>query len=170
MSNSRMRKSEVTYKPLIRAGMVLGVGLGGFVDGILFHQLLQVHNMLSARLPKTTIANIEVNMFWDGLFHSFTLLMTLMGIAMLWRAGKREEVPWAGKAFAGSCLMGWGIFNFSEGIVDHYVLNIHHVVESMGPSVYDLLFVASGVVFIIGGWLAIRKECTQELAFHPTAA
>jgi uncharacterized membrane protein len=109
-------------------------------------------------------------MFWDGLFHSFTWLMTIIGIAILWRAGKRVDVPWAGKTFAGSCLMGWGIFNLSEGIVDHYILNVHHVVESMGQSIYDLLFLLSGVVFIVGGWMAIRKEREQELVFHPTPA
>lgn len=29
-------------------GIVLGVGLGGFVDGILLHQLLQWHHMLTS--------------------------------------------------------------------------------------------------------------------------
>ena len=51
----------------------MGIGLGGFFDGILFHQLLQIHNMLSAKYPNTSIANLEINMFWDGLFHALTL-------------------------------------------------------------------------------------------------
>ena len=59
-------------KPLISAGICMGIGLGGFVDGILFHQILQTHSMLSARLPNTTLRNLEVNMFWDGLFHAMT--------------------------------------------------------------------------------------------------
>jgi uncharacterized membrane protein len=29
-------------------GVVLGVGLGGFVDGILLHQVLQWHHMLTS--------------------------------------------------------------------------------------------------------------------------
>ena len=41
-------------RPLISAGTLLGIGLGGFVDGIVLHQMLQVHNMLSARRPKET--------------------------------------------------------------------------------------------------------------------
>ena len=162
-----MTKDEVSYKPLIKSGIFLGIGLGGFFDGILFHQLLQVHNMLSARFPKSTIANIEVNMFWDGLFHTLTYVITIIGLATLWKAGKRDDVPWAGKTFLGACFLGWGIFNLSEGIVDHYILNIHHVVERMGQSVYDLLFLLSGVVFIVGGWLAIRNEHREDLIFHP---
>lgn len=165
-----MNSHDVTYKPLIKSGIVLGVGLGGFFDGILFHQLLQVHNMLSATHPKTSITNMEVNMFWDGLFHSFTWLMTLFGLALLWKAGKRVDVPWSGKTFVGALLMGWGVFNLAEGIVDHYVLNIHHVVEAMGQSVYDLLFVLSGAVLILAGWFVIRGERQQRLVFHPTPA
>jgi uncharacterized membrane protein len=63
-------------RPLIAAGTLLGVGMGGFVDGILFHQILQLHNMLSAKYPRagvavaTALVNVEVNMFWDGLFHA----------------------------------------------------------------------------------------------------
>ncbi|MBV8486876.1 MAG: DUF2243 domain-containing protein, partial [Planctomycetaceae bacterium] len=79
--------------PLISAGTLLGVGLGGFVDGIVFHQILQVHNMLSGKYPATTLVNSEINMFWDGLFHAFCWIMTVLGVALLWRAGRRSEVP-----------------------------------------------------------------------------
>lgn len=41
-----MRKDDVTYKPLIKSGIFLEVGLGGFFDGILFHQLMQIHNII----------------------------------------------------------------------------------------------------------------------------
>jgi uncharacterized membrane protein len=56
--------------PLIAAGTLMGTGMGGFVDGILFHQVLQIHNMLSAKLPPNTLINAKVNMIWDGLFHN----------------------------------------------------------------------------------------------------
>ncbi len=60
-----MNTATVT-KPLTRAGIFLGIGLGGFIDGILFHQILQLHNMLTARIPKDTIPNIEINMVWGA--------------------------------------------------------------------------------------------------------
>jgi uncharacterized membrane protein len=85
--------------------------MGGFVDGILFHQILQLHNMLSARRPPTTVVNIEVNMVWDGLFHAFTWIVTAVGLVMLFRAGHRKEVPWSGRVLVGSMLAGWGLFN-----------------------------------------------------------
>ena len=146
-----------TRRPMISAGLLLGVGLGGFVDGIVFHQLLQTHNMLSARRPKDSVVNMEINMFWDGLFHSFTWLATLAGVVMLFRAGKRADVWWSGRVLFGSMLAGWGLFNFVEGLIDHHVLHVHHVVERLGPSVWDWAFLASGVVLVAAGWALIRS-------------
>src|SRR5437763_14431778 len=109
-------------RPLIAAGMLLGTGLGGFVDGIVFHQILQLHNMLSARYPKTgvdsstVLVNLEINMFWDGLFHAFTWATTVLGLAMLWRAVQRPDVPLSDRTLAGSLAMGWGVFNAVEGL------------------------------------------------------
>lgn len=149
-------------KPLVTSGTFLGIGLGGFFDGILFHQLLQVHNMLSARFPNASIVNMEINMFWDGIFHTLTFTMTLVGLGLLWKAGKRADVPWSGKTFLGSLILGWGLFNLVEGIINHHFLHIHHVVESYGLSAFDHVFVASGVLLIIGGSMAIRSARTED--------
>jgi uncharacterized membrane protein len=110
-------ESDQNRRPLISAGTILGIGLGGFVDGILFHQLLQVHSMLSARRPQDTIINIQVSMVWNGIFHSFTWLTTMIGIILLFRAARRSDVPWSGRVLGGAMLMGWGMFNLVEG--DH---------------------------------------------------
>jgi len=45
----------------------------------------------------------------------------------------------------------------SKGSSDHHVLNLHHVYEAMGQSIFDWLFLLSGVVFIIGGSVAVRS-------------
>lgn len=145
-------------RPMISAGLLLGVGLGGFVDGIVFHQILQTHNMLSAVRPPDSVVNIQTNMVFDGLFHSFTWLTTALGVWLLFRAGRRAEVPWSGRLLLGAMLMGWGLFNLVEGIIDHHILHLHHVVETMGVSIYDWLFLASGVVLLsIGGWMVHRS-------------
>ena len=62
------------------AGIVLGLGLGGFVDGITLHQIMQWHNMGSAVLPPKTMDAMAQNMVWDGLFHAATLVLTLVGV------------------------------------------------------------------------------------------
>ena len=154
---------RLTRRPLASAGMMLGVGLGGFADGIVFHQLLQTHNMLSARRPKNSVVNIEINMFWDGMFHAFTWMTTVIGVVMLFRAARRVEVVWSGRVLAGSMLAGWGLFNLVEGVIDHHILQVHHVVERHGLSVWDWVFLASGLVLIIVGWALARNQGLRRI-------
>ena len=54
------------------AGILIGVGMGGFVDGIVLHQIAQWHSMLSNLVPPHTMDMMRVNMMWDGLFHALT--------------------------------------------------------------------------------------------------
>jgi uncharacterized membrane protein len=149
-------------RPLVAAGLLLGVGLGGFVDGILFHQILQWHNMLSARYPTTGAdaatlrRNIEVNMFWDRLFHALTWTTTLSGVGLLFAAGRRADVPWSGRTLGGAMLLGWGLFNGVEGVIDHHLLHVHHVREDLGVSAWDYGFLASGVALAAAGGLLLR--------------
>src|SRR3978361_1247129 len=136
----------MNQKPLVAAGTLLGIGMGGFLDGISLHQIFQLHNMLRAVRPKLTLADAEINMFWDGLFHALTWVMTALGLSLLFHAGKRRDVPWSGKTLLGGIVLGWGLFNLVEGVIDHHILGIHHVVESMGLSMYDYAFLGSGVL------------------------
>ncbi|MES2464587.1 MAG: DUF2243 domain-containing protein [Armatimonadota bacterium] len=152
------------FRPLTAAGTALGIGMGGFVDGIVLHQVLQLHNMLSARLPVTSLVNAKINMVWDGLFHGFTWIMTALGIFLLWRAGQRRDVPWSGRTLMGGMIQGWGWFNLVEGIIDHHALGLHHVVERAGLSVADYLFLFSGVVLILIGHALIRAGRSDSLS------
>jgi uncharacterized membrane protein len=143
-------------RPLTRAGICVGVGLGGFVDGIVFHQILQIHSMLTGRLPADSLVNVEINMFWDGLFHVFTWVMTVIGLVLLFRARLVPEMLWSGKVFVGSCFFGWGLFNVVEGLMNHHVLHLHHVVEQRGESIFDVAFLLFGVLFMLVGGCSIR--------------
>ena len=161
----------IDRRPLISAGTLLGVGMGGFVDGIVLHQLLQVHNMLSARRPRNSVVNMEINMFWDGVFHAFTWAVTAVGLLMLFRAARRPEVPWSGKTLLGAMVFGWGLFNLVEGVIDHHVLHVHHVVERLGVSVWDWTFLAVGGVGLMAlGWALMRAGRNDPAASHASGA
>lgn len=154
--------------PLISAGILLGAGLGGFVDGIVLHQILQWHNMLSGKLPPDTLVAAKVNMYWDGVFHAAVWVMTVLGLRLLWQVGARRDVPWSGRTFFGSLLIGWGLFNVIEGIIDHEVLGLHHVyeyTESHLPA--DLAFLGFGLLLLVAGWGFIRAGHADTL---PAAA
>jgi uncharacterized membrane protein len=147
------------------AGLFLGVGLGGFFDGILLHQIFQVHAMLSAKIPLDTMANMKTNMTADGVFHAVTWIATLIGVALLWHSLAHRDVSVrpSGIAFVGSMLAGWGWFNLVEGIIDHHVLGLHHVIEALGVSIWDWLFLASGVILIVVGHLMSRSAKSADV-------
>lgn len=147
----------LTARPLIAAGMTLGVGMGGFIDGIVLHQILQLHNMLSAKRSPDSVVNLEINMVWDGIFHAFTWLTTAIGIWMLWRALNRSDVLRSGRVLLGSMIAGWGAFNIVEGLIDHHILHVHHVVERLGPSHWDWAFLGASVLLLVGGCQLIRR-------------
>jgi uncharacterized membrane protein len=106
---------EVGRGPIIAAGALLGMGLGGLADGIVFHQLLQTHSMLSAKIERTTVVGLETNMFWDGVFHVSVWAMVVLGLAVLWRAvhGKHVSVPT--RILVGGLALGWGCSIWSKG-------------------------------------------------------
>jgi uncharacterized membrane protein len=141
------------------AGFLIGVGMGGFVDGIVLHQILQWHNMVSNWIPPTSMEAMRINMFWDGVFHALVWLVTLAGIFMLWSAAYRlEEIP-SLPAFVGQFLLGWGWFNLIEGIVDHQILRLHYVRQVPDPTAYNLTFLAiGGVLFILLGWVLSKQR------------
>src|SRR3954467_2186036 len=129
MNRTRAEGGARTRNPqgIALPGILLGIGLGGFADGILLHQILQWHHMLSAVDPPTTLPAMRRNMRADGFFHAATWLSTLAGVVALWSAGRHGRVPPRGRALAGDLLLGWGLFNLLEGVIDHQLLGVHHV-------------------------------------------
>jgi uncharacterized membrane protein len=152
------------------AGILLGLGLGGFFDGIVLHQLLQWHHMLSsAGYPPDTIENLRVNTFADGLFHTATYGFVLAGVLLLWRRAHRPHLWWSGRMLAGSMLTGFGAFNLIEGAINHHLLKIHHVNETVPPGHWiwwDVGFLTWGAAMFFVGILLLRHggaPCGGEL-------
>jgi uncharacterized membrane protein len=141
-------------------GLVIGLGLGGFIDGIVLHQILQWHHMLTGTgdEPADTVSGLETNTLVDGFFHLATWVLVVVGLWMLyssWRSGRLAASP---REHIGMMLAGWGIFNVVEGLIDHQLLGIHHVRDDLGgPLGWDLGFLAFGALLIAAG-LALARE------------
>jgi uncharacterized membrane protein len=154
----------------IRPGVVLGIGLGGFIDGIALHQIAHWHNMASAVLPPVTMDAMRENMRWDGVFHAVTWLVTLAGVYLLLadaRSGAR--LPRVSQ-FTGQLLLGWGAFNLVEGLIDHHLLGLHHVRDlPQHVPLYDWIFLAvAGVGFIaLGWWLSQPRHAARSASGSP---
>jgi uncharacterized membrane protein len=158
---------NLTRRPPMLASIILGLGLGGFGDGILLHQVLQWHHMLSsAGFPPDSLANLQVNTLWDGLFHTSTWILTVVGLFTLWQAFGRRETPWSTKTFLGGLAAGWGIFDVVEGVIDHEILGIHHVNETVPRAQWiwwDLGFLAFGVLLVVIGWSLFRAGRADDV-------
>ena len=147
------------------SGALLGFALGGFFDGILLHQVLQWHHMVtSAGYPPDTVPNLKFNTLLDGLFHSITYISVAMGLVILWRAGRTAHTEWSGKKLMGTILMGFGSFNLVEGIIDHQILGIHHVNETILREqwmYWDIGFLVWGAAMLVGGWVLWHGRSKQ---------
>jgi uncharacterized membrane protein len=138
---------------LSKAGILLGIGLGGFIDGIVLHQIFQWHNMVSNWIPPHTMEAMSLNMVWDGIFHAAVWVASLIGVFMLRNAGYNGLSIPSTTAFIGQLLFGWGCFNLVEGIIDHQILAVHYVRQVPNYTVYNLTFLAvGGVLMILVGW------------------
>src|SRR5690606_21312861 len=105
------------------------------------HQIFQWHNMGSAVVPPATMQAMKQNMAWDGWFHLAVWIITLAGVAFLFHDAREGRPLPGGVAFTGQLLLGWGVFNLVEGIVDHHLLGLHHVRDlPVHVPVYDWLF------------------------------
>jgi uncharacterized membrane protein len=154
------RETEPPTPPPKTAGLLYGIGLGGFIDGIVLHQILQWHHMVShvEDYPVTTVAGLEVNTLADGFFHLATWICVLVASILTlhsWRQG-RLAPSWS--FHFGLVLAGWGIFNLVEGVVDHHLLEVHHVRDDLGaPLGWDVGFLVFGALLAIAGWLLHRR-------------
>lgn len=148
-------------RPLFRnAGVVLGLGLGGFFDGIVLHQLVQWHHLVSNvdAFDPTTLPGLRANVVADGLFHSITYLLTVAGVALLWLAMQRGQRGSA-RELTGLLLIGWGLFNIADSVINHFLLDIHHINMTVPPEQWiwwDLAFLAWGLAMLAVGWRAWR--------------
>jgi uncharacterized membrane protein len=114
-------------------GLLLGIGLGGFVDGIVLHQILQWHHMLTGTgdQPMTTVAGLETNTLVDGLFHAATWLFVAIGSWLMFRAWQDGRLAPSWRAQLG------------------------------GPLGWDLASLALGVALCVAGWLLSRTHAPR---------
>ena len=145
----------------VPAGVLLGLGLGGFFDGIVLHQILQWHHIAtSAGYPANSLSNLELNTMLDGIFHASTYVFTAVGLLILWQSSRIPHLWWPARLLPATILMGFGAFNVVEGIVDHHLLGLHHV---NGPRRATSGFSGTwgssiwGAVMLVGGWLLFQS-------------
>ncbi|AWT57461.1 DUF2243 domain-containing protein [Mycolicibacterium smegmatis] len=145
-------------KPSVLPGLLLGLGLGGFIDGIVLHEILQWHHMISGAERTDTLAGLELNVIADGFFHVATWLLVWAGSILTLLSWRRGRLAPSWSFHFGLLLLGWGVFNVVEGVIDHQILGVHHVRDDLGaPPAWDIGFLIFGLALIGAGWLLYRR-------------
>ncbi len=141
---------------LTAPAVLLGLALGGFFDGILLHQILQWHHLLS---NVEAASDLRVQILADGLFHGLMYLVAVTALWKLWRNRAALEAPFAGTRLASAALVGFGIWHIADAVLSHWLLGIHRVRSGAAdPLAWDLAwFVAFGVLPLAAGLLLRRR-------------
>jgi uncharacterized membrane protein len=146
------------HRGVLLPAFVIGVGLGGFFDGILLHQVLQWHHLLSL-VPGEAFRDLGTQILADGLFHVLMYLVTATGLWLLWR--RRRDLGDAGsRTVAGGGLLGFGVWNLIDVGFFHWILGIHRIrVDVSDPLLYDLGWLTVfGLIPTALAWVILRGE------------
>lgn len=139
---------STSRRGLVGAG-VFGVGFSGLVDVLVLHHVLQWHHLLSGIYPMDTLSGLRTNILADGLFSLGMLVIMSVGAGLLWRAERAASTPLAVRPLAGAAVVGLGVFDVFDVMVDHVLLGLHQPLSQGGRYnphwlVVSLLFVGAG--------------------------
>jgi len=137
------------------SGYLLGFGLGGFFDGILLHQILQWHHLLSL---VEGVGDVRQQVVFDGAFHALMYAIGVAGLALLWRSRREFAAPDAGRPMLGNVLLGFGVWHILDSFLSHWLLGIHRIkLDSPNPLLWDLIwFAAFGLGPLVLGFILRR--------------
>jgi len=151
---------EPDPRRLLLPTIMIGIGLSGFFDGILLHQVLQWHHLLSL-VPGEPYRDVATQILADGLFHVLMYVVTASGLWLLWRRRSvlaDGRVGW--RPIAGGGLLGFGLWNVIDVAGFHWLLGIHRIrVAVPNPMTYDLAWLGTlGIVPMMIAWRLLRYD------------
>ncbi|AVS82130.1 DUF2243 domain-containing protein [Paracidovorax avenae] len=146
-----------SLRPLAWAGGCIGFSLGGFFDGILLHQVLQWHHLLS-RVRSPVLEDIRAQILADGLFHALMYVIAAVGLWRLWKARDLLAASGADRRLAGSALLGFGLWHLLDAVLSHWLLGLHRVRDAAEiPLLWDIGWLAVfGLVPLCIGWRLLK--------------
>ncbi len=136
------------------SGFLFGLGLVGFIDETVFHQLLHWHHFYD----KSTT---DIGLVSDGLFHAFSWFATIGGLFML--ADLRRRNALSMQRWWGGILLGGGLFQLYDGTIQHKLMRLHQIRYVDNVIIYDLVWnILAFAMIVVGVVLVIRsrKELT----------
>ncbi|WP_445662538.1 DUF2243 domain-containing protein [Cytobacillus sp. FSL K6-0265] len=135
------------------SGILFGLGLVAFIDEMVFHQLLSWHHFYDQSTTK-------IGLLSDGLFHAFSWFATVASLFMV--ADLRRRDSWWKKRWIGGVLLGIGLFNLYDGLIQHKVFKLHQIRYGVDLLPYDLVWNITAALITIIGIIIIRKTSHSQ--------
>lgn len=150
-ADAQAATAEWTTTGLRWPGYLLGFGLGGFFDGILLHQILQWHHLLSL---VEGVGDLRSQVIFDGLFHALMYVIAVVGAVMLIRRRAALAQAASSRTLYAAVLIGFGAWHVIDAVLSHWLLGIHRIkLDSPNPLLWDLAwFFIFGVLPLAVGW------------------
>ena len=126
----------------VASGVLVGLGVAGFVDETVFHQLLHWHHFYDKGTP-------EAGLVSDGLFHAGSWVAVVAGLFLF--ADLRRRETWAPAPWWGGLLAGLGGFQLYDGIVQHKLLRLHQIRYGVDITPYDVAWNVIAVLLLAAG-------------------
>ncbi len=141
------------------AALALGISLGGFFDGIVLHQILQWHHLLSA-VQTGALADLRAQVAMDGLFHLLMYVIALAALVMLWRGRGAMDAATTGRRLWGKALLGFALWHAADAVLSHWLLGIHRIrMDTPHPLLWDVGWLAVfGGGAAVAGWTLLRRR------------
>lgn len=163
--------AEKQYGPLIGAGMLIGAGLGGLIESVVFRHLAQSHWMLSGKVSERTLSGLKTSVLWDGVLLLSMLLCLVWGVILLYNTARNKQIVWSGQVLFGAWFLGWGLYVLIEGGLAHFLFKLHHLLEFSNPATQetgDYGYLISGALLSALGYWAVsstRAEIEEKEYF-----
>lgn len=137
------------------SGILFGIGLIAFVDETVFHQLLRWHHFYD----KSTT---DIGLISDGIFHAFSWFATIAGLFLFADLRRRNGLIF--QRWLGGVLLGIGVFQLYDGIIQHKWMKIHQIRYVDNVIVYDIVWnVSALIILLIGLFLLFRTSKNSTL-------
>lgn len=146
----------------VTSGVLMGIGVAGFIDETVFHQILHWHHFYDK-------GSATAGLVSDGFFHAGSWISIVAGIFLFADLQRRRAtVPkrlWAG------ALLGWGGFQVYDGLFQHKVLGLHQIRYHVDLPPYDLVWnIAGGIGILIGIFLLLGTARSVAGRREPVSA
>ena len=118
--------------------LAIGFALGGFFDGILLHQILQWHHLLSG-LSDPNGSDMTFQIMADGLFHLLMYVVAVVGVCLILTGRPADRPGPATWQILRLTLIGFAAWHITDAVLSHWLLGIHRIkMDSAAPLAWDV--------------------------------